>query len=86
MNIPHIPRISHTTHHSALRAGCGLAALSLAFGLSACAGLSQQEKNTAIGAGVGAVGGSVLTGGGTIGTLGGAAIGGVIGSQVDKKK
>ena len=34
----------------------------------------------AVGAGVGAVAGSVLTGGSTIGTLGGAAIGGLIGN------
>ena len=54
--------------------------------LPACSGMTQQEKNTAIGAGVGAVSGSVLTGGGTLGTLGGAAIGGVIGNQIDDKK
>jgi osmotically inducible lipoprotein OsmB len=48
--------------------------------------MSQQEKNTAIGAGVGAIGGSVLTGGGTLGTLGGAAIGGVIGNQIEDTK
>lgn len=45
-----------------------------------CANLSQQQKNTAVGAGVGAVAGSVLTGGSTVGTLGGAAIGGLIGN------
>jgi osmotically inducible lipoprotein OsmB len=61
-------------------------ALTLVIGLSACAGMSRQDQNTAIGAGVGAVGGAVLTGGGTLGTLGGAAIGGVIGSQVEPRK
>ncbi|NTV95203.1 MAG: glycine zipper 2TM domain-containing protein [Thiobacillus sp.] len=50
--------------------------------LGGCASMSQQEKNTAIGAGVGAVGGAVLTGGSTLGTLGGAAVGGVIGHEV----
>lgn len=60
-----------------------IAALS---GLAACADMTQQQKNTAIGAGVGAVGGSVLTGGSAAGTIGGAAIGGVIGHEVDKKK
>ena len=50
--------------------------------LSACADMSTQDRNTAIGAGVGAVGGSVLTGGSTMGTIGGAAVGGVIGNQV----
>lgn len=53
-------------------------------GLVGCAGMSAQEKNTAIGAGVGAVGGSVLTGGSTVGTVGGAVVGGVIGNQVGK--
>jgi osmotically inducible lipoprotein OsmB len=51
-------------------------------GLGACSGMSTQDKNTAIGAGVGAVGGAVLTGGSTIGTVGGAAVGGVIGHEV----
>lgn len=53
-------------------------------GLSACAGMSNQDRNTAVGAGVGAVAGSVLTGGSAIGTVGGAAVGGVIGNQVNK--
>lgn len=52
----------------------------------ACANLSQKQQNTAIGAGVGAVGGSILTGGSTLGTLGGAAIGGLIGNGVEGKK
>ncbi|MBD8051617.1 glycine zipper 2TM domain-containing protein [Limnohabitans sp. JUR4] len=65
----------------------GTAALAVtALCLAACAGMTQQEKNTAIGAGVGAIGGSILTGGSTAGTLGGAAVGGVIGHEVDKKK
>jgi osmotically inducible lipoprotein OsmB len=50
--------------------------------LSACAGMSTQDRNTAIGAGIGAVGGSILTGGSAIGTVGGAAVGGVIGHGV----
>jgi len=62
-----------------------LAAVALA-GLSGCAGMSERDRNIAVGAGVGAVGGSVLTGGSAIGTVGGAAVGGVIGSEVDKKK
>jgi osmotically inducible lipoprotein OsmB len=51
---------------------------------SGCSGMSTRDKNTAIGAGVGGVAGAVLTGGGAIGTIGGAAIGGVIGNQVGK--
>ncbi|MDP2238542.1 MAG: glycine zipper 2TM domain-containing protein [Burkholderiales bacterium] len=54
------------------------------FGLGGCAGMSAQDKNTAIGAGVGAVGGAVLTGGSAVGTVGGAAVGGLIGNQVGK--
>jgi osmotically inducible lipoprotein OsmB len=58
----------------------------VALGLSACSGMTQQERNTAIGAGVGAIGGSILTGGSTAGTVGGAAVGGVIGHEIDKNK
>jgi osmotically inducible lipoprotein OsmB len=46
--------------------------------------MSQRDRNTAVGAGVGAVGGAVLTGGSGIGTVGGAAVGGVIGNQIGK--
>ncbi|MBU1691041.1 MAG: glycine zipper 2TM domain-containing protein [Gammaproteobacteria bacterium] len=56
----------------------------LFFSLAGCAGMSQQDKNTAIGAGVGAIGGSVLTGGSTAGTVGGAAVGGIIGHEINK--
>lgn len=45
-----------------------------------CADMTPKQRNTAIGAGVGAVGGAVLTGGDALGTLGGAAVGGVIGN------
>jgi osmotically inducible lipoprotein OsmB len=57
-------------------------AAAMLLGLGACSGMSTQDKNTAIGAGVGAVGGAVLTGGGVLGTVGGAAVGGVIGHEV----
>lgn len=56
----------------------------VALGLSACSNMSKQNKNTAIGATVGAVGGAILTDGSTLGTVGGAAIGGIIGHQVKK--
>ena len=61
-----------------------MAAAILLVGLGGCAGMSTQDKNTAIGAGVGAVGGSVLTGGSAVGTVGGAAVGGVIGHEISK--
>lgn len=59
-------------------------ALAVLLCLGGCAGMTAQEKNTAIGAGVGAVGGSVLTGGSAVGTVGGAAVGGVIGHEIKK--
>lgn len=52
--------------------------------LNGCSGISEQGKSTAIGAGVGAVGGAVLTGGSALGTIGGAAVGGVVGHEVAK--
>ncbi|MGL6108963.1 MAG: glycine zipper 2TM domain-containing protein [Rubrivivax sp.] len=61
-------------------------AAALLIGLGACSGMSRQEQNTAVGAGVGAVGGAVLTGGSAVGTVGGAVVGGVIGHEVDKPK
>ncbi len=63
-----------------------LAVLALAVSLSACENMSTRDKNTAIGAGIGAAGGAVLTGGSAVGTVGGAAVGGVIGNQVGKDK
>jgi osmotically inducible lipoprotein OsmB len=62
------------------------ATLALAFSLTACAGMSNRDRSTAIGAGIGAIGGSVLTGGSSVGTVAGAAVGGVIGNQLDKDK
>lgn len=59
-------------------------AVTLALAVTACSGMSAQDKSTAVGAGVGAVGGSVLTGGSAVGTIGGAAVGGVIGHEVGK--
>jgi osmotically inducible lipoprotein OsmB len=57
-------------------------AVALVLGLGGCSGMSTQDRNTAIGAGVGAVGGAVLTNGGVLGTVGGAAVGGIIGHEV----
>ena len=54
--------------------------------LTACSGMTTQQRDTAIGAGVGAVGGAVLTGGSALGTVGGAVVGGVIGHEVGKDK
>ena len=54
--------------------------------LSACSDMTRQERDTAIGAGVGGVAGSALTGGSALGTLGGAAVGGVIGNEAGKRR
>lgn len=56
----------------------------LVLGLGGCAGMSTQEKNTAVGAGAGGVAGGVLTGGSTIGIVGGAAVGGFLGHQWER--
>jgi len=66
------------------RFALGAVAVALLLGLGGCAGMSAQDKNTAVGAGVGAVGGAVLTGGSAAGTVGGAAVGGIIGHEVGK--
>jgi osmotically inducible lipoprotein OsmB len=63
----------------------GIVVSAMILGLSACSGMSSRDKNTAIGAGAGALGGAILTGGGTAGTIGGAVVGGVIGHEVGKK-
>ena len=49
--------------------------------LSGCMGMNRTQQNTAIGAGIGGAAGYMI-GGDTGSTLGGAALGGVIGSQV----
>lgn len=59
------------------------AALALA-ALAGCADMSARERNTAIGAAVGGVAGSVLSNGSGVGTVGGAAIGGYIGNQIKR--
>lgn len=71
------------THASIART---LLVLAILPAMAACSNLSHRQQNAAIGAGVGAVGGSILTGGSTLGTLGGAAIGGVIGHGTDTQK
>jgi osmotically inducible lipoprotein OsmB len=62
----------------------GTLAFAMLLGVTGCAGMSAQEKNTAVGAGVGALGGAVLTGGSTAGTAVGAVVGGVVGHEVRK--
>lgn len=62
----------------------GLVSIAACVTMLGCSGMSTQDRNTAIGAGVGAVGGSVLTDGSALGTVGGAVVGGAVGRQVNK--
>jgi osmotically inducible lipoprotein OsmB len=55
-------------------------------GLGACAGMSNSEKGTLIGAGVGAAVGSAVTGGHPGGVVGGAAVGGVVGHEIGEDR
>ena len=71
--------------HTIKRFAAGAVAAAMLLGLGACSGMSRQEKSTAVGAGAGAVGGAILTGGSTVGTAAGAVVGGVIGHEVGKK-
>lgn len=52
--------------------------------MAGCSGMTRSDRNTALGAGAGAIGGAILTGGSAVGTVGGAAVGGVIGHEVGK--
>lgn len=53
-------------------------------GTAGCSNMNTRDKDTAIGAGTGAVAGSVLTNGSGVGTVGGAVVGGAIGNQAGK--
>jgi osmotically inducible lipoprotein OsmB len=54
-------------------------------GLSGCADMTSRQKSTALGAGVGAAAGYVLSGG-FVGTAVGAAAGSVVGHEVGGKR
>ncbi|MCB1745550.1 MAG: glycine zipper 2TM domain-containing protein [Gammaproteobacteria bacterium] len=71
-----------------LRGAAIALAMSTVLALSGCSGMSRQEKGTTLGAAAGGVAGAVISGGGALGTLGGAAVGGLIGHEVteDDKK
>ena len=71
-----------STRGFTLKFKSGVLVAAMLLGLAGCAGMSSQDKNTAVGAGAGAVGGAILTGGSAIGTVGGAAVGGIIGHEV----
>lgn len=54
--------------------------------LTACAGMSEQEKGTTAGAVIGGVAGNALCGGGLLCTGAGAVVGGAVGKEVTKPK
>ena len=70
---------SHSHFGSAL-------ALVAAFALTACAGMTEQEKGTAAGAVIGGVAGNALCGGGLLCTGAGAVVGGAVGKEATKPK
>jgi osmotically inducible lipoprotein OsmB len=55
-------------------------------GMTGCSDMSRRDQDTAAGAGIGGLAGAVFTGGSPAATVGGAAIGGVIGNQAGKDK
>ena len=63
----------------------GAVVIAALLGLGGCSGMSTQDRDMAIGAGVGAVGGSII-GGGVLGTAAGAVVGGVVGHEVGKPR
>ena len=68
------------------RAKAAVAATMAALMLGGCAGMTPREQNTAVGAAVGGVAGSVLTGGDPFATVGGAVIGGYVGNQTGRRR
>jgi osmotically inducible lipoprotein OsmB len=82
VSLQNSPRIRIMVMNTKQRYALGAVAAVMLLSLGGCSGMSGQDKNTAIGAGAGAVGGALLTDGSVIGTLGGAAVGGIIGHEV----
>ena len=60
-------------------------AVAVLFGPGGCAEMSAQDKSTSIDAGADAIGVANLPDGSSVGTVGGAPVGGVIGHDVGKK-
>jgi osmotically inducible lipoprotein OsmB len=88
MRIPFLPDVLHrgSKMKTIRNYSVSAVAAALLIVLGGCAGMTQQDKGTAIGAGVGGVAGNVLGGGGILGTAAGAAVGGVIGHEVTKPR
>lgn len=66
-----------------------LAVLALGFGLTGCAGMSDTQRATATGAGIGALGGAALgslSGNAGMGALIGAGVGGASGYAIGRSR
>ncbi|MFC7515440.1 glycine zipper 2TM domain-containing protein [Herbaspirillum sp. GCM10030257] len=61
-----------------------ISAITLASALSACGTPTRQQVGVGTGAVLGGVAGHAVTGGSTMGTVGGAAVGGLLGNEVAK--
>lgn len=61
-----------------------VSAITLASALSACGTPTRQQVGVGTGAVLGGVAGHAVTGGSTMGTVGGAAVGGLLGNEVAK--
>ncbi len=76
--------IQKRTHHEVDTKPTVIArSIALLIILSAFNNISARDKNTAIGATINTIAGSILTAGDAIGTVGGTVIGGVIGNPVE---
>ena len=60
-------------------------AIAMLLTLGGCTGMSEKNTDTALGAGAGGIAGAVLTGGSTLGILGGVAVGGLIGRAIGEE-
>ena len=67
------------------RIQASISATVVALAIGGCSGMTHQEKSTAVGAVVGGLAGSAVSGGGTAATVGGAVVGGVVGHEVGKR-
>jgi len=71
----------NTIHRNSISA----VAVAMLLTLSGCAGMSEKNQDTALGAGAGGIAGFALTGGSALGTVGGAAVGGLIGRAIGEE-
>ena len=71
--------------HTLQRLSLVLGTTALLLTLGACGNMNHRQQNAAVGAGVGAAAGAVLTGGSLLGAGVGAAVGGVIGNETSRR-